>query len=53
MGTTTTTSGLEGIVVADTRLSDVDGEAGRLTVAGYDVEATAGAARISVTTQAG
>ncbi|MGH7436128.1 MAG: citrate synthase [Polyangiaceae bacterium] len=34
--------GLEGVVVADTRLSDVDGEAGRLVVAGHEVEALAG-----------
>ncbi len=34
--------GLEGIVVADTRLSHIDGEAGRLVVAGYDVEDLAG-----------
>jgi citrate synthase len=34
--------GLEGIVVADTRLSDVDGEAGRLVVAGHEVETLAG-----------
>lgn len=31
-------SGLEGVVVADTALSDVDGEGGRLTVRGSDVE---------------
>jgi citrate synthase len=30
--------GLEGIVATTTRLSDVDGEAGRLTIAGYAVE---------------
>src|SRR5688572_4996270 len=30
--------GLEGIVAASTRLSRVDGEAGRLTIAGYDVD---------------
>jgi citrate synthase len=35
--------GLEGVVVADTRLSEVDGEAGRLVVAGHDVEELAGA----------
>ena len=35
--------GLEGVVVAETRLSDVDGERGRLVVAGKDVEALAGA----------
>lgn len=34
--------GLEGVVAADTRLSHVDGEAGRLVIAGYDVEALAG-----------
>jgi len=34
--------GLEGVVVAATRLSDVDGERGRLIVAGHDVEALAG-----------
>src|SRR5256886_2708435 len=32
------TDGLEGVVAASTRLSDVDGEAGRLTLAGYAVE---------------
>jgi citrate synthase len=31
-------SGLEGVVVADTALSDVDGERGRLVIAGHDVE---------------
>jgi citrate synthase len=30
--------GLEGVVAAETRLSAVDGEAGRLTLAGYSVE---------------
>ncbi|XXU48214.1 citrate synthase [Sorangium sp. So ce1014] len=35
-------SGLEGVVVAETRLSEVDGERGRLTLAGHDVEALAG-----------
>lgn len=37
-------SGLEGIVVADTAISDVDGERGRLVIAGAEVEqlATAG-----------
>ncbi len=38
-----TAGGLEGVVVAETRLSDVDGELGRLVVAGRDVEALAGA----------
>jgi citrate synthase len=37
-----TTNGLEGLVVADTRLSHIDGEAGRLIIRGYDVEALAG-----------
>jgi citrate synthase len=36
------TSGLEGVVVARTELSDVDGQAGRLTVRGYDIEQLAG-----------
>jgi citrate synthase len=35
--------GLEGVVVAATRLSDVDGERGRLVVGGHDVEALVGA----------
>jgi citrate synthase len=34
--------GLEGVLVAETRLSDVDGERGRLVVAGRDVEEIAG-----------
>ncbi len=38
------TSGLEGIVVARTELSDVDGQQGRLTIRGYDVEELAGRA---------
>lgn len=33
--------GLDGLVVAETRLSDVDGESGRLVIAGHDVEALA------------
>src|SRR5271170_5914331 len=37
-----TAGGLEGVVVAETRLSDVDGERGRLVVAGRDVEQLAG-----------
>src|SRR5438477_2751082 len=36
------TSGLEGVVVARTTLSDVDGQRGRLTIRGYDVEQLAG-----------
>jgi citrate synthase len=35
-------AGLAGVVVAETRLSDVDGEGGRLVIAGHDVEALAG-----------
>jgi len=31
-------NGLEGVVVAETRLSEVDGKRGRLVVAGHDVE---------------
>ena len=38
----TVASGLEGVVVAETRLSEVDGERGRLVIAGRDVEALAG-----------
>src|SRR2546423_1204806 len=34
----TSAGGLEGVVVAQTRLSDVDGEKGRLIIAGQDVE---------------
>ncbi len=36
---TPTASGLDGVVVADTALSDVDGEHGRLVIRGYPVEA--------------
>jgi citrate synthase len=42
MNTSETNSGLDGITVADTRLSDVDGERGRLIVGGHDIEAIAG-----------
>jgi citrate synthase len=35
------TNGLEGVIAAETRLSDVDGEHGRLILAGHDVEALA------------
>jgi citrate synthase len=35
-------SGLEGVVVAETQLSDVRGDAGRLVIAGADVETLAG-----------
>src|SRR6185503_4045400 len=31
-------SGLDGVLVADTAISDVDGERGRLVIAGSDVE---------------
>jgi citrate synthase len=34
--------GLDGVVVADTRLSEVDGERGRLIIAGHDVESLVG-----------
>ncbi|HTO69058.1 MAG TPA: citrate synthase [Myxococcota bacterium] len=37
----TAMDGLEGVVVADTQLSDVDGERGRLVIRGHDVEALA------------
>ena len=39
---TAKSGGLEGIEVADTVLSDVDGERGRLVVRGHDIEAVAG-----------
>jgi len=35
-------SGLDGVVVADTHLSDVDGELGQLIIAGHSVEELAG-----------
>src|SRR5205814_6276527 len=38
----TRTGGLEGMVFTDTALSDVDGERGRLVIAGERVEALAG-----------
>jgi len=37
-------SGLEGVTVAETRLSDIDGENGSLVIAGYPVEELAAAA---------
>ena len=37
-------AGLEDVVVAETRLSGVDGEAGELTIAGFPVEELAGSA---------
>jgi citrate synthase len=39
----TTNPGLEGVLVADTAISDVDGERGKLVIAGSDVEQLAGA----------
>jgi citrate synthase len=42
-------SGLEGVVVAETRLSEVDGEKGQLVIAGRDVESLAGAATFEET----
>src|SRR6478672_7385791 len=43
-GKSPATSGLEGIVVANTEMSDVDGQLGRLTVRGYNIEEVAGRA---------
>lgn len=43
-GKSPATSGLEGVVVATTEMSDVDGQIGRLTVRGYDIEEVAGRA---------
>src|SRR5215210_5188335 len=37
-------AGLEDVVAAETRLSEVDGEAGELTIAGFPVEELAGRA---------
>ncbi len=42
---TASASGLEGVHAADTALSDVDGERGRLVIAGHDVETLAPVAR--------
>src|SRR5262245_33625102 len=39
---TNPTKGLEGIVAADTRLSDVNGEIGQLIYCGYDINELAG-----------
>ncbi|TMQ08409.1 MAG: citrate synthase [Deltaproteobacteria bacterium] len=44
-----TNPGLEGVVVADTQISEVDGERGRLVIAGADVEQLAGAATFEAT----
>ncbi len=43
MSDNTKAGGLDGVIAADTRLSDVDGELGRLILAGHDVEKLAGA----------
>src|SRR5690348_3771616 len=43
--TTPTSSGLDGVVVADTAISEVDGERGRLVIAGFDVERLAASCR--------
>jgi citrate synthase len=40
----TKSGGLDGVVAAETRLSDVNGEQGRLILAGHDVEQLAGSA---------
>lgn len=42
LAATARAGGLEGVIAADTRLSDVDGEKGRLIIAGEDVERLAG-----------
>src|SRR5579864_2176965 len=44
MTDTKTQPGLDGVVVAQTVLSEVDGEAGRLIVRGHPIEELAGAA---------
>ena len=41
---TVTAKGLEGIIANSTRLSDVDGRAGKLIYAGYDINEIAGKA---------
>ena len=47
MATALKTGGLDGVVVAETRLSHVDGERGQLVVAGDNVEDVAGRQRYS------
>ncbi len=42
--------GLEGVIAARTRLSHVDGERGRLVIAGYEIEELAGHASFEETT---
>ena len=49
--TNTTNAGLEGVVVADTRISDVDGERGRLVIAGADVEQLAASSSFEAAVQ--
>jgi citrate synthase len=44
MSTTTVRAGLEGVIAAETRLSSVDGLAGELIIAGFQVEELAGKA---------
>lgn len=39
---TPSASGLEGVIAAETRLGEVDGERGRLVIAGHDIELLAG-----------
>ena len=43
-GKSPASSGLDGVVVANTKMSDVDGQLGHLTVRGYDIEELAGRA---------
>lgn len=43
-GKSPASSGLDGVVVANTEMSDVDGQLGQLTVRGYDIEELAGRA---------
>ena len=43
--TNPTSSGLDGVVVAETAISEVDGERGRLVIAGFDVERLASTCR--------
>jgi len=43
-GKSPASSGLDGVVVANTEMSDVDGQLGHLTVRGYDIEELAGRA---------
>lgn len=45
----TVKTGLEGVIAAETRLSRVDGQAGRLTIAGFPLEALAGNATFEET----